>query len=43
MKTRFRHYVNLSRMYDRLDRLLKDFEWATMDEVFINKQNKTLS
>ena len=33
-KTRFRHYVNISRMEARLAQLLKDFRWASMDEVF---------
>jgi len=33
-KTRFRHYLNLSRMETRLDRLLKDFSWDRMDQVF---------
>ena len=33
-KTRFRHYVNISRMEARLAQLLKDFRWARMDEVF---------
>ena len=33
-KTRFRHYVNISRMEDRLAQLLTDFKWGRMDEVF---------
>lgn len=33
-KTRFRHYVNISRMEDRLTQLLTDFKWGRMDEVF---------
>ncbi len=33
-KTRFRHYVNIHRMEARLDRLLSDFRWGRMDEVF---------
>ena len=33
-KTRFRHYVNISRMEDRLAHLLQDFKWGRMDEVF---------
>ena len=33
-KTRFRHYVNISRMEARLAQLLKDFKWGRMDEVF---------
>ncbi|QLE96825.1 XrtA system polysaccharide deacetylase [Neptunomonas phycophila] len=34
-RTRFRHYLNLNRMYGRLDSLLNDFEWGRMDEVFL--------
>lgn len=34
-KTRFRHYLNLSRMEGRLRRLLVDFEWDRMDKVFM--------
>ncbi|MFO7954971.1 XrtA system polysaccharide deacetylase [Thioalkalivibrio sp.] len=33
-KSRFRHYVNLHRMEGRLDRLLQDFRWGRMDQVF---------
>lgn len=34
-KTRFRHYVNIDRMEQRLNRLLTDFEWGRMDELFL--------
>ena len=34
-KTRFRHYVNLSRMRSRIERLLRDFHWDRMDRVFL--------
>ncbi len=34
LKTRFRHYVNLHRTEARLARLLQDFKWGRMDEVF---------
>jgi hypothetical protein len=30
-KTRFRHYVNIDRMEQRLDALLRDFRWGRMD------------
>ncbi len=33
-KTRFRHYVNISRMEGKLAQLLDDFKWGRMDEVF---------
>ena len=34
LKTRVRHYLNLGRMERRLERLLGDFAWGRMDEVF---------
>ncbi|MEQ1661830.1 MAG: XrtA system polysaccharide deacetylase [Thiobacillus sp.] len=34
-KTRFRHYVNLQRMPDRLRQLFNDFEWDRVDRVFL--------
>jgi len=34
-KTRFRHYVNIHRMEARLSRLLGDFAWGRMDEIFL--------
>jgi len=38
MKTRFRHYVNLSRMEGRLQRLLQDFKWGRMDHIFLDRR-----
>ncbi|HFD11654.1 MAG TPA: DUF3473 domain-containing protein, partial [Crenotrichaceae bacterium] len=35
-KTRFRHYLNLSKMEQRLNKLLSDFQWDTMHNVFLN-------
>nr|WP_305910230.1 XrtA system polysaccharide deacetylase [Methylomarinum sp. Ch1-1]MDP4521261.1 DUF3473 domain-containing protein [Methylomarinum sp. Ch1-1] len=35
MKTRFRHYLNLGKMESRLRALLSDFDWDTMENVFI--------
>jgi polysaccharide deacetylase family protein (PEP-CTERM system associated) len=32
--SRFRHYLNLARTAPRLERLLRDFAWGRMDEVF---------
>ncbi|MBI2381945.1 MAG: DUF3473 domain-containing protein [Gammaproteobacteria bacterium] len=37
LKTRVRHYLNQGRMESRLRRLLKDFRWGRMDEVFLAK------
>jgi polysaccharide deacetylase family protein (PEP-CTERM system associated) len=34
LKSRFRHYVNLKATEGRLGRLLTDFRWGRMDEVF---------
>jgi polysaccharide deacetylase family protein (PEP-CTERM system associated) len=34
-KTRFRHYLNLGRMEERLRKLLSDFRWGRMDDVFL--------
>jgi polysaccharide deacetylase family protein (PEP-CTERM system associated) len=36
LKTRFRHYLNLGHMEHRLDRLLGDFRWDRMDQVFFS-------
>ncbi|MFK8030974.1 MAG: XrtA system polysaccharide deacetylase [Gammaproteobacteria bacterium] len=33
-KTRFRHYLNLNKMEARLRRLVNDFQWDRMDNVF---------
>ncbi len=35
LKSRFRHYLNLGRMEKRLERLLSDFRWGRMDQVFL--------
>jgi len=37
-KTRFRHYTNLDRMESRLRRLLADFAWGRMDDVFLSRR-----
>lgn len=37
-KTKFRHYLNLDRTHGRLDRLLTDFRWGRMDEIFLSKE-----
>jgi polysaccharide deacetylase family protein (PEP-CTERM system associated) len=34
LKSRFRHYLNLGTMQARLERLLTDFHWGRMDDVF---------
>lgn len=40
LKTRFRHYTNLAKMEQRLRRLLQDFSWDRMDNIFL--QGKSL-
>jgi polysaccharide deacetylase family protein (PEP-CTERM system associated) len=35
LRSRFRHYLNLSRMEKRLESLLNDFRWDRMDRVFL--------
>ena len=39
LKTRFRHYVNLSRTEGRLNSLLRDFSWGRVDEIFLRSKN----
>lgn len=39
IKTKVRHYLNLRRMESRLQRLLQDFSWGTMQDVYL-KGNK---
>lgn len=33
--TRFRHYINLSKTEQKIERLLQDFSWGRMDELFL--------
>lgn len=40
LKTRFRHYLNLSKMEERLNRLLDDFRWDTMERVFLSDRSR---
>ena len=35
IKTRFRHYLNLRRMEHRIARLLGDFRWGRIDDIFL--------
>ena len=37
-RTRFRHYLNLDRTYARLQRLLGDFRWGRMDDIFLPEE-----
>ncbi|MFD2167342.1 XrtA system polysaccharide deacetylase [Thalassotalea euphylliae] len=35
-KSRVRHYINLSRMEGKIVRLLQDYQWSTMQDVYMN-------
>lgn len=37
IKSRIRHYLNLSRTENRLTALLSDFSWSRMDQVFLRE------
>ncbi|WP_340679176.1 XrtA system polysaccharide deacetylase [Paraglaciecola sp.] len=34
LKSRFRHYINLDKTYSKLEKLLQDFSWGTMKDVY---------
>lgn len=36
-RTRFRHYVNLAANEGKLQRLLADFRWGRMDDIFLDR------
>lgn len=40
-RTRFRHYLNLHRTEGRLRRLLADFNWGRMDDIFLSGRADT--
>jgi polysaccharide deacetylase family protein (PEP-CTERM system associated) len=35
LKSRLRHYTNLSKMESKLERLLRDFKWGRVDQTFV--------
>ena len=39
LKTRFRHYVNLSAMERRIRALFRDFQWDRVDRVFLKPES----
>ena len=43
LKTRFRHYVNIPRMAQRLDGLMGDFRWGRMDHIFLGQPQAAAS
>lgn len=34
LKSRFRHYINLDKTYGKLEKLLQEFSWGTMKDVY---------
>ncbi len=34
-KSNIRHYINLSKMAGKIERLLQDFNWSTMEQVYL--------
>jgi polysaccharide deacetylase family protein (PEP-CTERM system associated) len=41
-RSRLRHYINLDRVEARLHRLLADFNWGRMDEVFLGPSRQLM-
>ncbi len=39
-RSKFRHYLNLHKTESRLVRLLTDFNWGRMDNIFLDKDDK---
>ncbi|MDO6487719.1 DUF3473 domain-containing protein [Colwellia sp. 6_MG-2023] len=39
LKSKFRHYINLSRMENKIEHLLMDFKWSTMKNVYLNEDD----
>jgi len=42
-KSKFRHYLNLHKMHDRLASLLDDFYWGRVDDIFLGAGKKNSS
>ncbi|GHF99387.1 XrtA system polysaccharide deacetylase [Thalassotalea marina] len=38
LKSKLRHYINLSRMEGKIENLLKDYSWSTMENVYLNNK-----
>lgn len=39
LKSKIRHYINLSAMEGKLEKLLQDYQWSTMKDVYLNTNN----
>ncbi|MEJ2553143.1 MAG: DUF3473 domain-containing protein, partial [Gammaproteobacteria bacterium] len=42
LKTRVRHYTNLDVMEQRLRRLMREFQWGRMDQVFLDPRPQSI-
>ncbi|WP_448565107.1 XrtA system polysaccharide deacetylase [Thalassotalea ganghwensis] len=40
LKSKIRHYINLSRMEGKIERLLKEYQWDTMENVYLKETSK---
>ena len=40
IKSKIRHYINLSRMEGKIERLLKEYQWDTMANVYLKEESK---
>ena len=40
-KTKFRHYVNIPKTEQKIENLLNDFRWGTMEDVFMPSKVKS--
>jgi len=40
VKSKLRHYLNLSRMEAKVTRLLEDYQWGTMKSVYLDRKDK---
>jgi len=41
IKSKIRHYLNLSRMEDKIVRLLEDYQWTTMADAYLLNEQKS--
>jgi len=39
LKSKIRHYINLSAMEGKLEKLLQDYQWSTMKDVYLKSNN----
>jgi len=41
-KSKIRHYINLSRMEGKIEKLLKDYQWSTMQDVYLRNEERSV-